>query len=95
MKGLARQEKEKISTFSMPNGQGILKFLALQHLPAILPLKPAADPDVKKYCESLACDAMKMVMTAARKTIVAADGGQLWAEAVNAVIPLARSSGAQ
>ena len=56
MKGLARQEREMISNFN----QGILKFLALQHLPAILPLKPAADPDVKKYCESLACDAMKM-----------------------------------
>eukprot|EP00913_Durusdinium_trenchii_P006813 g6404.t1 len=68
--------------------KAILKFLALQHLPAILPLKPAQDPDVKKYCEALACDAMKMVMTAARKTIVAADNGTLWKEAVNAVIAL-------
>lgn len=68
--------------------KAILKFLALQHLPSILPLKPAPDPDVKKYCESLACDAMKMVMTAARKTIVAADNGGLWKEAVNAVIAL-------
>ncbi|CAJ1402138.1 unnamed protein product [Effrenium voratum] len=70
----------------------ILRFLALQHLPGILPLKPAQDPDVKKYCESLACDAMKMVMTAARKTIVAADGGTLWKEVVNAVIPLVSES---
>eukprot|EP00438_Fugacium_kawagutii_P006329 Skav213284 [mRNA] locus=scaffold2236:58410:58601:- [translate_table: standard] len=31
---------------------------------------------------------MKMVMTAARKTIVAADNGGLWKEAVNAVIAL-------
>jgi len=68
--------------------KAILKFLALQHLPSILPLKPAADPDVKKYCEALACDAMKMVMTAARKVIVAADNGSLWKEVVNAVIAL-------
>jgi len=70
----------------------ILKFLSMQHVPAILPLKQAPDPDAKKYCEALACDAMKMVMTAARKTIVAADGGAFWKEAVTAVINLVADS---
>jgi len=66
----------------------ILRFLTLQHLPAIPCLQHAPDPDVKKYCEALACDAMKMVMTAARKVIVAEDGGTLWKDVVSAVITL-------
>jgi len=66
----------------------ILRFLALHHLPAIPPLPQGPDPDAKKYCEAIACDAMKMVMTAARKAIVAADGGALWREVVSAVITL-------
>eukprot|EP00933_Yihiella_yeosuensis_P013903 TRINITY_DN1266_c0_g1_i1.p1 TRINITY_DN1266_c0_g1~~TRINITY_DN1266_c0_g1_i1.p1 ORF type:complete len:1065 (-),score=200.15 TRINITY_DN1266_c0_g1_i1:131-3325(-) len=70
----------------------ILKFLALQHLPAILPLKQAPDPDAKKYCEAIACDALKMVMTAARKTIVSAEGGTLWKDVVTAVIGLVADS---
>ncbi|CAK9030357.1 unnamed protein product [Durusdinium trenchii] len=89
--GLEKTEWAKMQGYLALNEgpcKAILKFLALQHLPAILPLKPAQDPDVKKYCEALACDAMKMVMTAARKTIVAADNGTLWKEAVNAVIAL-------
>ncbi|CAE7720427.1 unnamed protein product [Symbiodinium sp. KB8] len=70
----------------------ILKFLSLQHLPSILPLKEGSEKDMKKYCEALACDAMKMVMTAARKTIVALEGGTLWQEAVTAVINLVADS---
>ena len=56
----------------------ILKFLTMQHLPAIPCLRHAPDADAKKYSEAIACDALKMVMTAARKTIVAADGGTIW-----------------
>lgn len=70
----------------------ILRFLTLQHLPAIPPLPQGPDPDAKKYCEAFACDAMKMVMTAARKSIVVADGGTLWKEVVNAVIALVADS---
>eukprot|EP00419_Tripos_fusus_P012513 CAMPEP_0172669110 /NCGR_PEP_ID=MMETSP1074-20121228/9477_1 /TAXON_ID=2916 /ORGANISM="Ceratium fusus, Strain PA161109" /LENGTH=1085 /DNA_ID=CAMNT_0013485847 /DNA_START=101 /DNA_END=3358 /DNA_ORIENTATION=+ len=66
----------------------ILRFLTTQHLPAIPALPQVPDPDVNKYCEALACDAMKMVMTAARKGIVQADGGTLWREVVSAVISL-------
>lgn len=66
----------------------ILQFLTMQHLPAIPSLPQVQDPDAKKYCEALACDAMKMVMTAARKGIVAADGGTLWREVITAVIRL-------
>mmetsp|Transcript_103923 Transcript_103923/g.289556 ORF Transcript_103923/g.289556 Transcript_103923/m.289556 type:complete len:1080 (-) Transcript_103923:131-3370(-) len=66
----------------------ILRFLTMQHLPAIPVLPQVPDPDAKKYCEAIACDAMKMVMTAARKSIVAADGGTLWREVVTAVITL-------
>lgn len=66
----------------------ILRFLTMQHLPAIPTLPQGPDPDAKKYCEAIACDAMKMVMTAARKGIVAADGGTLWKEVVSAVITL-------
>eukprot|EP00931_Biecheleriopsis_adriatica_P089960 TRINITY_DN64013_c0_g1_i1.p1 TRINITY_DN64013_c0_g1~~TRINITY_DN64013_c0_g1_i1.p1 ORF type:complete len:1076 (-),score=227.82 TRINITY_DN64013_c0_g1_i1:45-3272(-) len=66
----------------------ILRFLSMQHLPAIPPLQQAPDPDAKKYAEAMACDAMKMVMTAARKTIVAAEGGTLWKDVVSAVINL-------
>mmetsp|Transcript_2912 Transcript_2912/g.9071 ORF Transcript_2912/g.9071 Transcript_2912/m.9071 type:complete len:1084 (+) Transcript_2912:224-3475(+) len=66
----------------------ILHFLTMQHLPAIPVLPRGPDPDAKKYCEAIACDAMKMVMTAARKGIVAADGGTLWREVVSAVITL-------
>mmetsp|Transcript_14583 Transcript_14583/g.37141 ORF Transcript_14583/g.37141 Transcript_14583/m.37141 type:complete len:1090 (-) Transcript_14583:220-3489(-) len=66
----------------------ILRFLTLQHLPAIPPLPQGPDPDAKKYCEAIACDAMKMVMTAARKGIVTADGGSLWRDVVSAVITL-------
>jgi len=66
----------------------ILQFLAMQHLPAIPTLPQGPDPDAKKYCEATACDAMKMVMTAARKGIVNADNGTLWKEVVQAVINL-------
>eukprot|EP00928_Gymnodinium_smaydae_P015817 TRINITY_DN15879_c0_g2_i1.p1 TRINITY_DN15879_c0_g2~~TRINITY_DN15879_c0_g2_i1.p1 ORF type:complete len:1105 (-),score=231.86 TRINITY_DN15879_c0_g2_i1:45-3359(-) len=70
----------------------IVKFLILKHLPAIPPLTVAPDPDAKKYCEALACDAMKMVMTAARKTIVAADNGAFWKEVVTGVIGILGSA---
>merc|ERR1719343_1552803 len=66
----------------------ILRFLTLDHLPKIPDLKQAPDPDAKKYCEALACDALKMVMTAARKVIVALDGGQMWKDILTAVINL-------
>lgn len=66
----------------------ILRFLTTQHLPAIPGLQPGPDPDAKKYSEALACDAMKMVMTAARKVIVTADNGTLWKDVVTAVIGL-------
>jgi len=66
----------------------ILRFLTLEHLPTIPPLAQGPDPDAKKYCEALACDALKMVMTAARKGIVVADGGSLWREVVSAVTNL-------
>jgi len=70
----------------------ILRFLTLQHLPAIPALKTAPDADAKKYCEAIACDAMKMVMTAARKVIVSAEGGTLWKDVVSAVITLVADS---
>lgn len=70
----------------------ILGFLTEQHLKAIPPLAGGPDPDTKKYCEAIACDAMKMVMTAARKSIVAADGGQLWRPVVSAVVELVADS---
>mmetsp|Transcript_152801 Transcript_152801/g.292657 ORF Transcript_152801/g.292657 Transcript_152801/m.292657 type:complete len:1092 (-) Transcript_152801:93-3368(-) len=70
----------------------ILRFLTSQHLQAIPPLAGGPDPDTKKYCEAIACDAMKMVMTAARKCIVAADGGQLWKPVVSAVVDLVADS---
>merc|ERR1719229_1032979 len=56
----------------------ILQFLTMQHLPAIPELPKVPDPDAKKYCEATACDAMKMVMTAARKVIVTLEGGTIW-----------------
>jgi len=66
----------------------ILRFLTVQHLPAIPALPPGPDKDAKKYCEAIACDAMKMVMTAARKGIVTADNGTLWRDVISAVITL-------
>jgi len=66
----------------------ILRFLTMQHLPAIPMLPPGPDPESKKYCEALACDALKMVLTAARKNIVQADGGTMWKDVVSAVITL-------
>jgi len=66
----------------------ILKFLCFHHLPAVPGLQPGPDPETNKYCEALACDAMKMVMTAAKKGIVTADGGSLWKDVVTAVIAL-------
>jgi hypothetical protein len=66
----------------------ILQFLTTQHLPAIPALKSAPDVDARKYCEAIACDAVKMVMTAARKAIVIMDGGTLWKDVVTAVINL-------
>jgi len=68
--------------------KAILRFLALQHLPALPVLPQVPDPDAKKYCETTACDALKMVMTACRKVIVQADGGTLWRDVVSAVIAL-------
>lgn len=65
-----------------------LRFLTLEHLPAIPPLPPAPDPDAKKYCEAIAADAVKMVLTAARRTIVQAENGTLWKDVVTAVIAL-------
>jgi hypothetical protein len=70
----------------------ILLFLTMQHLPAIPGLPAGPDPDAKKYGEALACDAMKMVMTAARKVIVAADNGTIWRDVVSAVITLVADS---
>eukprot|EP00930_Biecheleria_cincta_P097581 TRINITY_DN89289_c0_g1_i1.p1 TRINITY_DN89289_c0_g1~~TRINITY_DN89289_c0_g1_i1.p1 ORF type:complete len:956 (+),score=166.56 TRINITY_DN89289_c0_g1_i1:173-2869(+) len=67
--------------------KAILKFLTMNHLTAIPALHQVAQaPDAKKYCEGLACDAMKSVMTAARKTIVQLEGGSLWREVITAVI---------
>jgi len=70
----------------------MLLFLTMQHLPAIPGLPAGPDPDAKKYGEALACDAMKMVMTAARKVIVAADNGTIWRDVVSAVITLVADS---
>lgn len=70
----------------------ILRFLVKSHLPCIPGLSPGPDPDAKKYSEALACDAMKMVMTAARKVIVAADGGTLWKFVISEVIGLVADS---
>ena len=57
-------------------------------------LKEKHQFDCSRRLTNLATDAFFsstgwQVMTAARKTIVAADGGTLWKEVVNAVIPLA------
>lgn len=66
----------------------ILRFLMAQHLPAIPHLPQGPDKDAKKYCETIACDALKMVMTAARKSIVTMDNGTLWKDVITAVIGL-------
>uniref|UniRef100_A0A7S1AFD0 Exportin-1/Importin-beta-like domain-containing protein n=1 Tax=Noctiluca scintillans TaxID=2966 RepID=A0A7S1AFD0_NOCSC len=67
----------------------ILNFLTTQHLPSIPPLVAIPDnPESKKYCEAIACDAMKMVMSSAREAIVQAENGTLWKDLVSAVISL-------
>lgn len=65
-----------------------LRFLTLQHMPAIPELRPP-DNDAKTYCQGMACDAMKQVMTHARNTIVKADNGAFWKDVVSAVTSLA------
>lgn len=68
--------------------KSILRFLTKEHLPKIPSLPAGPDPDAKKYCQAIACDATKMVMTAARKGIVSADNGTFWKEVVSNVITL-------
>jgi len=66
----------------------ILKFLTSNHLPAIPSLPVVPEKEAMKYSQALACDALKMVLTSARKIIVTADNGTMWPEVVTAVIPL-------
>eukprot|EP00927_Polykrikos_kofoidii_P001049 TRINITY_DN10382_c0_g1_i1.p1 TRINITY_DN10382_c0_g1~~TRINITY_DN10382_c0_g1_i1.p1 ORF type:complete len:1143 (+),score=197.71 TRINITY_DN10382_c0_g1_i1:53-3430(+) len=70
----------------------ILRFLTIDHLPAIPAITATQSNDAKNYCESLACDAMKMVMTAARKSIVAPENGTMWKDVVMAVIGIVADS---